>query len=124
MPFARDDHADPPARKGLLWDRHGLAYGGSRYEWRQARLRGGPKIIALCVEIYTRSARVPYDIYRGDELVDASLVRELAAEIALSPPLAATYGRTSVFATYTGYFNQPRVVPTAFRHRIFSRRDL
>jgi hypothetical protein len=29
VPFARDDHADPPARKALLWDRHGLAYGGS-----------------------------------------------------------------------------------------------
>lgn len=37
---------------------------------------------ALCAEIYTRSARIPYDIYQGDGLVDDGLVRELATEIA------------------------------------------
>ena len=36
MPFGRDDHANSPARKAFLWDRHGLADGGSRYEGRQA----------------------------------------------------------------------------------------
>ena len=37
---------------------------------------------ALCAEIYTQSTQAPYDIYHGDQLIDETLVRELAVEIA------------------------------------------
>jgi hypothetical protein len=37
---------------------------------------------ALCGEIYAHPTSAPYDICHGDELVDETLVRELAAEIA------------------------------------------
>jgi hypothetical protein len=37
---------------------------------------------ALCGEIYSRSTPAPYEIFQGDELVDESLVHELATEIA------------------------------------------
>jgi hypothetical protein len=42
---------------------------------------------ALCAEIYQQPTPAPYNINHGDELVDETLVRELAVEIArIAPP--------------------------------------
>jgi len=54
---------------------------------------------ALCGEIYTRSTRVPYDIYQGDELVDESLFANLRRKLGLLHHRVANCGRTNDIAT-------------------------
>jgi hypothetical protein len=72
---------------------------------------------ALCGEIYQRSSPVPYDIYLNDELVDDSLVAELAVEIAR---IASAQSELWVDERYRNLYKLLQLSATSDRLRILA----